>query len=159
MLFAEETSIFAKRVRTPSAFALTPAQSLAAQDVLKSLSSGGVCVLRANPGMGRSTVLRHVHQTTGGAFVGMRQFIDTLMLHRPDAIEQAFVEMVEEAFAHNDVVVLDDLHLVTAITNDFQYERRGLLDAALEATLAQGRRMIFGYDAGHAPRGRRRGSC
>jgi predicted AAA+ superfamily ATPase len=151
MLFAEETSIFAKRVRTPSAFALTPAQSLAAQDVLKSLSSGGVCVLRANPGMGRSTVLRHVHQTTGGAFVGMRQFIDTLMLHRPDAIEQAFVELVEEAFAHNDVVVLDDLHLVTAITNDFQYERRGLLDAALEATLAQGRRMIFGYDAGHAP--------
>ena len=77
-------------------------------------------MLRANPGMGRTTVLRHIHETTGGALLGMRRYIDTLMLHRPDAIEQAFVEMVEEALAHNDIVVLDDLHLVAAITNNYE---------------------------------------
>lgn len=153
MFIAEEITLLAKRGENRSAAHLTPAQDRAANEIVEALPFGDVVLFRANTGMGRTTVLKHVHGATGGAFVGTRHFVDALMVRRPDAIEQAFVEMLEDVLAGHEVVVVDDLHLVTDITRDYEYTRRMLLDAALEAVLgsAKGRKIVFGYDDEHVP--------
>lgn len=155
MLFAEERTILIRRGKAVPSVTLTPVQKAAANELLKSLSPGFAFVLRSDTGAGRTTVLKHIHATVSGAWLGMRQFIDMLMVRRPDAIEQAFVEMLEDAIGTHPVVILDDLQLVTAITNSYEYKRRGLLNAALEAILSSaassGRKLIFGMDNRQVP--------
>jgi len=155
MFIAEEGTLLARRGRTAPAPVLTPVQKAAANELLKSMSSGSVLILRAAAGLGRTTVLQHVHSIVGGAWLGARQFIDVLMVRRPDAVEQAFVELLEDALDRHQVVILDDFHLITAITGSYYYPRRGLLETALEAILgiaeANGKKIVFGYGAGHIP--------
>jgi AAA+ superfamily predicted ATPase len=154
MLFTEEITLLPRRGEKRSAVVLTPAQDRAANELMESLRFGDAAILRADTGMGRTTVLKHVHaELRGAAFVGARHFIDSLNVRRPDAIEQAFIEMLEDALAGHETVIVDDLHLVTAVTWHHSYERCRLLEATLEAALgsARGKRVVFGIDAG-APR-------
>ena len=155
MFIAEESILYSKSREPAPAARLTPSQECVSSALRKALPSGNVFLLRTNPGLGRTTILRHVHSSVGGAFRCIRDFTDVLMVRRPDAIEQAFVEMIEEALANHESVILDDLHLLSGITNDFGYTRRRLLDAALEAVLtaavASGRRIVFGADQSILP--------
>jgi hypothetical protein len=84
----------------------------------------------------------------GGAFLGMRQFMDSLASHQPSAVEEAFLEMLDRAAASHQTVIVDDLHLVTAVVGACEYGRAFLLDAALTAALAdaaiQRKTLIFG---------------
>ena len=111
---------------------------------------GNIIVLKAGCGMGRTTVLEHVHAAVGGHFMGMRQFLDALNSHQPSAIEEAFLDMLDRAVAEHALIILDDLHLVSAIVDARDYPRSYLLDAALTAVLAeaalQGRTLIFGVE-------------
>ena len=104
--------------------------------------------------MGRTTVLSHVHRIVGGVFLGVRQFLDALAARTPEAIEEAFLAMLDHALADTDLVIVDDLHLVTAIVDSCTYTRSYLLDAALTAVLteaaARGKRLVFGT-AGEEP--------
>jgi len=153
MFIAEEITLLSPRrekrsgEKRPAAL-LTPAQDRAANEILEALPFGSVVLFRADAGMGRTTVLKHVHAAVGGAFVSMRHFVDALLVRRPDAIEQAFAEMLEEVLAGHDTVIVDDVHLVSRITRHHSYPRNLLLDAALEAVLtgARGRRIVFGTD-------------
>ena len=78
-----------------------------------------------------------------------------LMLRRPDAIEQSFAEMIEEAMADHEVVLVDDFHLITAITGHYNYTRAGLMDAVLEGVVAticaQSRKLILATNKEDAP--------
>src|SRR5690348_3930040 len=109
MLLAEETILYSRPVESTPTARLTPAQDRAATELIDALGKGNVFVLRVNSGLGRTTILRHVHTFVGGAFRSIREFTDALMVRRPDAIEQAFVEMIEEALANHETVILDDL--------------------------------------------------
>ena len=129
---------------------LTPAQQRAHDRVLEALTVGHVVVLESAPGMGKSAILDSVHESQGGALVGLRDFVGTLKLLRPEALEEAFLATVEKSLARHDLVMLDDLHLITNITDNWHYPRRGLLEAALvplvtEAT-ARGKRLVFALD-------------
>jgi hypothetical protein len=53
----------------------------------------------------------------------------------PFALEEAFLQMIEEALATHDIVIVDDLHLVTQVTDNCDYPRAFLLDAALTAII------------------------
>jgi SpoVK/Ycf46/Vps4 family AAA+-type ATPase len=119
-----------------SAIRLAPSQQIACDAVLKSLRPGAIFLLAGHPGMGKTTVLRHLSAATGGVLLGMRDFIDRLAVRRYNAIEQAFLEILEDALTLNDLVLVGDLHLLTAITGRDSYPLGGLLDAALEAMLA-----------------------
>ena len=155
MLIAEESILYFRPGESATAARLSPSQDRASSALIEALPAGNVFVLRVNAGLGRTTILRHVHTFVGGAFRGIRDFTDALIVRRPDAIEQAFLEMIEEALANHETVILDDLHLLSAITNDFRYTRRRLLDAALEAVLtvavASGRKIVFGTDQSILP--------
>ena len=55
---------------------LCPAQQHAFDALSSSLQDGHVFVLSGGCGMGKTTVLRALHATMGGAFLGMRNFLD-----------------------------------------------------------------------------------
>jgi predicted AAA+ superfamily ATPase len=129
---------------------LAPAQQTAADDLASGLSKGEIFVLRAQPGMGRTTVLSHVHGVVGGTFLSIRHFLDELSGRTPEAIEEAFLAMLDRALADADLVIVDDLHLVKAVVEGCNYHRANLLDAALTAVLtdaaARHKKLVFGTD-------------
>ncbi|HLK64659.1 MAG TPA: AAA family ATPase [Bryobacteraceae bacterium] len=133
---------------------LTPAQQRAARNLLRGLEVGEVIVLEGEPGTGKTTILEEVHRQAGGVLLGVRQFLVELISRGPAAIEEAFLAMLDQALAGNELVLVDDLHLVTNIVDDCEYPRSHLLDAALTAVLAeaavQGKKILFATD-GEAP--------
>jgi DNA replication protein DnaC len=135
---------------------LCPAQQVAFERLLRVFSIGNVCVLYGNCGLGRTTVLHRLRAETGGAFLNMKDFTEAIRSQHPTALEETFERLVLEALAQHEVVIVDDLHLLTCVAggcNHF-YPRNGLLNAPLStiATLAAetGRKVIFGTD-GAAP--------
>jgi len=126
---------------------LTPAQQQAANCLLGGLPAGDVFVLRAKPGMGKTTVLRYLHAQAGGTLLGIRQFLEELMARGPEAIEESFLRVLDDALAKFDLVFVDDLHLITNVVENCDYQRTYLLDAALTAVLgeaaAQRKKLVF----------------
>jgi hypothetical protein len=129
---------------------LTPAQRHATNGILGGLSAGDVIVLRSAAGMGRSTVLRSVHEAAGGALLGAREFMRSLAAREPAAIEEAFLYMVEQALAAHQLVIVDDLHLVANPANSFKNPRAYLLDAALTGLMGEAvawrKKLVFGVE-------------
>ena len=132
----------------PKSIELAPSQNQVAEEIIRATRARDVVWLQAEYGLGRTTVLRHVAKQTGGRLVGMREFTRSVAAHPPQAIEEAFLQMAEEALAQADLVLIDDMHLVTEVTDNFENPRSGLLDAALVALLdesaAIGKHLIFG---------------
>src|SRR5579862_2261102 len=114
---------------------LTPAQSLAAGRILAGLRASGLVLLRAGHGMGRTTVLRHVHSAAGGTLIGAREFMTVLAAHQANALEEAFLALVDGALDRHDLVIIDDFHLIKAVVNACDYPRTYLLDIAITAML------------------------
>ena len=127
---------------------LSPAQRPAAEGVLEGISTGNTVVLRGGPGSGKSTVLRFVRDQLNCHLLGMREFMQAL--DRQSAIEEAYLALMREAFAKHDLIILDDLHLITAVVEHFNYQRAGLLEAALTALMAeadaQHKKLIFSVE-------------
>ena len=100
--------------------------------------------------MGRSTVLQRVHETAGGTLVGAREFMRSLAARQPSAIEEAFLDMVEQALAAHNLVIVDDLHLVSNTANSFKNPRAHLLDAALTGLMGEAvawrKKLVFGVE-------------
>ena len=128
---------------------LAPAQQKAADAVLEAIQHGRVVTLEADAGRGRTTVLRHVHAQIGGAFVGTRELLRKLDLRDPFAIEESWIHLIEESLAAHNVVIVDDLHLITQVTGGCDYPRPCVFDMALTAVLehlAPEKRLIFGIE-------------
>src|SRR5579884_1871878 len=134
-----------------SVIRLAPNQQIACDAITVSLRPGAILLLAGHPGMGKTTVLRRVRDLVCAALVGMRDFIYRLANRRQNAIEQVFLELLEDALALNDVVLVDDLHLITGITHRDSYPLGGLLEAALEALVAGaaavGKQLVFAVNA------------
>src|SRR5439155_10840409 len=111
---------------------------------------GSVVVLRGDSGMGKTAILRKVHAAEGGAFFSVRQFMDALMSQPPAAIEEAFLHMIDKGLTSHDLVIVDDLHLISAVAEGFSYPRAHLLDATLTAILADSsdssKKLLFGTE-------------
>jgi SpoVK/Ycf46/Vps4 family AAA+-type ATPase len=116
-------------------FRLTPAQQTAADELMAALPAGNVFLLRAKAGMGRTSVLRYVHSVRGGALLDAGSFVDSLLDGKTGDIEEALFRMVNAALDENDFVLMDDLHLITRMTEACDYPRTYLLDAVLTALL------------------------
>jgi ATP-dependent 26S proteasome regulatory subunit len=129
---------------------LTPAQQLAMDGLMDGIASGDVCVLRGSDGAGKSTILERVQGVMGGALIGARELLRALSARHPVAIEEMFFEMMENYLADHDLVILDDLHLLLAVVESYQYGRPNLLNVALTAVLSaaheSGKKLLFGVN-------------
>ena len=134
---------------------LTPAQERAAQNLLAGLSVSEVVVLRAEAGKGRTTILRKAHAAAGGVFIGVRQFMEALAGREAAAIEEAFLAMIEGSLNGHELVIVDDLQLITKVVDACDYPRAHLLDVALTALLeqaaARNKKLLFGVDEDGPP--------
>ena len=133
---------------------LTPAQQRAFDGLLAGIATGAVCVLRGDAGMGKTTILRKANAAAGGGFLSIKQFMDLLSSREPAAIEEAFLGLVEQELTTHDLVFIDDLSLITRVTDAYPYPRTHLLDAALTALLNDAadasKKLVFGIER-HTP--------
>ena len=133
---------------------LTPVQRKAAEALLGGIRVGGALLLRSPSGMGRTTMLRHLHASAGGAFLSVREVLRMLQAREPAGIEEAFLSAVEDAAGRHEVVIVDDLHL---INHAAQYDYRGstllhvALTAVLDAAAARPNKIIFASDESDTP--------
>jgi len=118
-------------------YILTPVQQTAIESVLAAVACGNVVVLQGNVGRGKTTVLKRVQEQLGGAFLGMREFMQSLESRRPFAIEEAWLGLLETTLAEHDLVILDDMHLIASVVEGYSYPRQNLLNAALTAVFEQ----------------------
>lgn len=112
---------------------LTPVQRGAFEGLSAGISKGQTLVLRGRAGFGKTTILRKIAEVYGGTLLGAREFLEALKLHQPSALEEAFLSLMDQALEDNPLVIVDDLHLITAVTENCEYPRQGLLHAVLTA--------------------------
>jgi predicted AAA+ superfamily ATPase len=128
---------------------LSPVQQLAFDGLLAGMPLGNLFVLGGAAGTGKTTVLRHVHQTLGGTWLTMKDFIDALQPRHPLALEETFERWVMQALAAHDRVFLDDFDLIGNVTNRWgAYPRTGFLNVALATlvthVLDTGKKLVLG---------------
>lgn len=125
---------------------LTAIQQEATAGLLESLAVSSVAVLQGPAGSGKSTILQALWAMKGGALLGASQ----IAAHGPAAVEEAFFRMIEDALAEHDLVLVDDVSLITNAARAGGHGRVHLLDAALTAILAEarvlGKRLVFAVE-------------
>jgi SpoVK/Ycf46/Vps4 family AAA+-type ATPase len=134
---------------------LSPTQERTAQALEELLPLSHVFVVRGSTGMGKSTILRHLHERLGGAFLTTREFLPALRGRHPLALEETFEEWVLQALEKHAHVFVDDLHLLTNVASGCgAYPRPGLFDIPLSTLAAfaedHKRKLCFAID-GHIP--------
>jgi ATP-dependent 26S proteasome regulatory subunit len=130
-----------------------PTQQRAFDGLQAALPVGNLFVLHGKGGSGRTVVLRAVHAAAGGAFVPIKDFVDAMRSQHPLALEETFERLVMEALKTHDLVVVDDLHLLTNVVGGCgNYPRTGFLEAPLTALAAHaaeaGKKLLFALDGG-----------
>ena len=134
---------------------LTRVQQAVFEGLLDGIEAGAILVLEGHSGQGKTTILRRLHGQTGGALVGMREFVATLVEREFAAVEGAFVQLIERALTDNNIVMVDDLHLVVrAVTRNLSAHTY-ILDAALTALLGEAtllkKTLVFTVAEGETP--------
>ncbi len=136
-------------------FPLTPGQKKVADEIIVGLSVGKVCLLQGDSGSGKTVLLRHVGRSLGGVFLSIGRFISLLRDRTPAAIEETFIELLEHHLRITNLLVVDDLHLITRVVDSFNYPRMRLFECALAAILEQletgDRKLVFATDLEEAP--------
>ncbi len=130
---------------------LSPSQRAAYDQLVAALPSANVFELRAKTGRGRTTVLQALHATLGGARITLRHFVDLLEKRHPLAMEEACYEAILDSLREHSTVIVDDLHVVTAVMGGCGfYLRSGLIKAPMTVlagyAASTGKRLIFGGD-------------
>jgi ATP-dependent 26S proteasome regulatory subunit len=127
---------------------LCPAQQRALDLLLKGLEIGSIFRMWGGIGRGKTTVLKHLHQQIGGAFLGMTDFAAAASLKHPMALEETLYNLVLDALESHPVVILDDLHLLDLYSAGCHfYPRSGYLNSVMMGlcayTMESNRKLIF----------------
>ena len=127
---------------------LCPAQQSALESLLKGLPIGSIFRVWGGVGRGKTTVLRAVHQHTGGTFLGVKDFVEASSRAHPMALEETLYNLVLDALKTHPVVILDDLHLLDLYSSGCHfYPRSGYLNTVLTGlctcALETDRKLIF----------------
>ncbi len=113
-------------------------------------------MLRAQAGMGKTTVLRWVQARRGGSLVPARQFMTLLKQRSLLEIEEGFPDALEQAVAASDLLLFDDLHLLREAAQADAYSRARVIDTAMSAALAHAeardKKFLFAIDRESDPR-------
>ena len=130
-------------------FPLTPGQRQAYELAESVARVAPVLLIEGATGLGKTTVLRHLHESLGGRFISTTEVLDAIEEQKwPEQIDEAIRELFAEAFRENEVLIFDDFRTVATVTQMHQsYSRPYLLQSVLEEAFAQardnGKKLIF----------------
>src|SRR5687768_268417 len=130
---------------------LCPSQRIAFDAAMAALETATAAVVHCGDGLGRTTVLRAIHQSLGGVFLGARELLEASRDSHPLAPDETLHALISRALATADVVIFDDLQLLASATTFHQFYPRGafLLDAVVALASAAdeaGKTIVFGSD-------------
>src|SRR5437016_3581030 len=91
---------------------LCPAQKRAFDAISLGLPLGSVFYFTGKTGRGKTTVLRHLHQKTGGAFLSLKEFVERSEGSHPMAVEETLHRLILNALKSNEIVYVDDVHMI-----------------------------------------------
>jgi ATP-dependent 26S proteasome regulatory subunit len=111
--------------------ALSPTQQQAFEILLQVLPTGHVFELHGPVGVGKSTVLRQLHQQLGGVLLHINDLAERQHGQHPLALEETFGQLVMESLQAHDVVLVDDLQLLSDTVHTHGYPRMGWVQAVL----------------------------
>ena len=83
---------------------LTPAQESAYAGLKYAMNAGNLMLLSCHAGRGRTTVLRKLHEETGGGFITGKEYIETSALRHPLSLEETLHSVIDAAMRQNDIV-------------------------------------------------------
>jgi transitional endoplasmic reticulum ATPase len=118
---------------------LCPAQQRTFDQLMEVLPLFDILGLAGGSGSGRTTVLRRLHESVGGAYLTMKEYLDALRPGHPLQMEEVLEQLVMGALQTHDCVLVDDLSLVANVVSGScagGYPRPGFVHAALQ-TLAE----------------------
>jgi transitional endoplasmic reticulum ATPase len=105
--------------------------------------------------MGKTSVLRRIQAQGQGTLLNARNFLCLLRTRQPAALEETFFDLIEQALKSHELVIIDDLHLITNVVEAYEYPRSHLLNAVLTALATeaetQGKKLIFSFEGNNAP--------
>ena len=139
-------------MKNESKIQLCPVQQSALESVMRGLQIGSIFRVWGGVGRGKTTVLTQVHQQTGGAFLGMKDFVAASSLKHPMALEETLFNLVLDALKAHPVVILDDFHLLDLFSAGCHfYPRSGYLNSVIMGlctyALESDRKLIFSTTA------------
>src|SRR5258706_2970207 len=132
-----------------SAIKLCPAQKTAFESLSAGLQVGSILRLWGGIGRGKTTVLRKLHKQIGGAFLNMKDFVESSAGKPPLALEETLYQLIVDTLKANRVVIVDDVHLLDLFSAGCHFYPRsgyfnsimmGLCSYALQAN----RKLVFG---------------
>lgn len=97
---------------TQQLHALAPAQQRALDSLLDAAKPGKVIAMIANPGNGRTAVLRAAQEQLGGRWLAAADLQNAISTRHPLAVEDSLYELASRALADDEIVFIDDLNLV-----------------------------------------------
>jgi hypothetical protein len=127
---------------------LSPSQKRAVDALRDDWPDTNTFVLWAPYGLGRSTMLRAVHEERGGVVLDMASYLDRLADVEPLALEETLYHVLMGALREHEVVLVDDLHLLNdVVCCGGNYPKLNFLNAPLEVAGAfardKGRKLVF----------------
>ena len=93
---------------------LSPAQTLALAELNEQFPYANLTVLIADDGKGRTSILERFHSEIGGKFLDIKDFLDALKGNHPLALEETLESWMRRAINDNEIVFVDDFHLLSA---------------------------------------------
>src|SRR5579863_7305711 len=104
---------------------LAPSQEAAFNSLKFALRVGNLLFLRCPHGRGRTTILRRLHEETGGAFITAKEFLDVSATRHPLSLEETLHTVVAQSLGAQDFVYVDDIDLIHEATSNCHFYPRG----------------------------------
>jgi SpoVK/Ycf46/Vps4 family AAA+-type ATPase len=132
-----------------SSIHLCPAQKRVFDSLLAGVDLGSILRLWSGTGRGKTTVLQELHKRVGGAFLNMKDFVESSASKHPLALEETLYRLIMDALKAHPLVIVDDIHLLDLFsagchfyprTGYFNSIMMGLCTYALEAK----KKLVFG---------------
>ena len=134
---------------------LIPAQEAPYRVLKYALGVGSLLLLTSASGRGRSTVLRKLHEETGGGFISSKDFIEGSAERHPLSLEETLHSCVMSALRQHEIVYVDDIDLIHDPTSSCHFYPRGnYVETALlelsESAIRSGKKLVLSTDASTA---------
>src|SRR5215468_2603618 len=119
-------------VPTVNDFPLSPSQAVAFDALLQAMKVGRIIHLRGATGLGKTTLLRRLHQKLGGIYLTNRELMELAAGKHPHQLEDVFYSVLMKTLKAHDIVFLDDFDQLQQLFGcNHYYARRDFIDVPM----------------------------